>query len=170
MLTELHKLKYLGAGVKIFPFAKIVNPEVVEIGDGSQIDDFILMNGGGGISIGKKNHFASFTSVVGGGVLITEEFVGVASGCRLVTGTHHYGDGKRISPLIAAEEQCVVRGKIVLRKDVFLGANVIVHPNVVIGEGAIIGSGSVVLCDVEPWTINVGAPARVVGSRPKIRI
>ena len=63
----------------------------------------------------------------------------------------------------------MIRGRIVLEKDVFLGANVIVHPNVTIGEGAIVGSGGIVLKDIEPWTINVGAPVRMVGTRPRIQ-
>jgi acetyltransferase-like isoleucine patch superfamily enzyme len=169
MLTDLHKLKALGKDVKIYPLAKIVKPEVVEIGDGTQIDDFIFIYGGQGVKIGRLNHFASFISVIGGGEFITEDYVGIATGCRLITGTHHYGEGQRISPLIPPEEQCVIRGKIVLKKDVFLGANVIVHPNVTIGEGAIVGSGGIVLKDIEPWTINVGAPVRVVGTRPRVR-
>ena len=168
MLTDLQKLKFLGKDVKIFPLVKIVKPEVVSIGDGTQIDDFIFMFGGNGITIGRLNHFACFISVIGGGELITEDYVGIATGSRLITGTHHYGNGQRISPLIPADEQCVIRGKIVLQKDVFIGANVIIHPNVTIGEGAIVGSGAIVLKDIEPWTINVGAPTRVVGQRPKV--
>jgi acetyltransferase-like isoleucine patch superfamily enzyme len=62
----------------------------------------------------------------------------------------------------------VIRGRIVIEKDVFIGANAIIHPNVVIGEGAIVGSGAIVLKDIEPWTINVGAPVRVIGTRPKV--
>ncbi len=169
MLTDLSLLKYCGEGVKIYPLAKIVKPEVVEIGDGSQIDDFIFMYGGKGIKIGKMNHFASFISVIGGGELITEDYVGIATGSRIITGTHHYGEGNRISPLIPDSEQCVLRGTIILEKDVFIGANVVIHPNIVVGEGAIIGSGGIVLKNIEPWTINVGAPTRVVGIRPKIK-
>ncbi len=105
---------------------KIVKGEVVEVDDGSQIDDFTFINGGAGVRIGKFNHIASFVSIIGGGELVTGDFVGIATGARLITGTHHYGDGKRISPLIPPEEQCVVRGKIVLEKDVFIGANVII--------------------------------------------
>ena len=47
----------------------------------------------------------------------------------------------------------------------FIGANAVVHPGVRIGAGAIVGSGSVVLADVDAWSVNVGAPARAVGSR-----
>lgn len=168
MLTDTSRLKGLGAKVKIFEMAKIVRPEVVEIGEGTQIDDFVFINGGKGVKIGRYNHIASFVSIVGGGELTTGDYVGIAAGARIVTGTHHYGDGKRISPLIPEEEQCVIRGLVVVERDVFIGTNAIVHPNVIVGEGAIIGSGGLVLKDVEPWTINVGMPVRVIGCRPEL--
>ena len=168
MFTDIKKLKYLGKDVKIFPLSKIANPEVVEIGDGTQIDDFTFINGGKGIKLGKLNHIASFVSIIGGGQLVTGDYVGIATGSRIITGSHHYGEGKRISPLIPQKEQHVILGKIVLEKDVFIGANAIIHPNVTVGEGAIIGSGSLVTKDIEPWTINVGAPTKAIGIRPKI--
>jgi galactoside O-acetyltransferase len=169
VLTNLAELKRLGQDVRIFPMVKIVKGGVVEVGDGSQIDDFTFINGGLGVRIGRFNHIASFVSIIGGGEFESGDYVGIATGARLITGTHHYGEGKRICPLVPAEEQCVIRGKIVLGKDVFIGANAIIHPNITIGEGAIVGSGGIVLKDVEPWTINVGAPVRVVGMRPKVK-
>ena len=169
MLTDIPRLKYIGPNVKIYEMTKIARPEVVELGEGTQIDDFVFINGGNGVKIGRYNHIASFVSVVGGGELITGDYVGIAAGARIVTGTHHYGDGRRISPLVPEEEQHVIRGVVVLEKDVFIGTNAIIHPNVTVGEGAIIGSGGLVLKDVEPWTINVGVPVRVVGHRPKVK-
>lgn len=169
VLSICDRLKHCGEGVRIYELAKIARPEVVEVGAGSQIDDFVFINGGERTRIGKKNHIASFVSVVGGGVFESGDYVGIAAGVRIVTGTHHYGDGKRISPLIPPEEQMVIRGRVILEKDVFVGTNAIVHPGVCIGEGAIIGSGSLVLEDVVPWTICVGSPARVIGERPRIK-
>lgn len=169
MLTDVSRLKSIGLYVRIYEMAKIARPEVVEIDEGTQIDDFVFINGGNGVKIGRYNHVASFVSVVGGGQLITGDYVGIAAGARIVTGTHHYGDGKRISPLIPEEEQCVIRGVVVLESDVFVGTSAIIHPNVTIGEGAIIGSGGLVLQDVEPWTINVGVPVRIIGHRPRVR-
>lgn len=169
MLTEERLLRLVGEGVRIYETAKIARPEVVEIGEGTQIDDFVFINGGRGVRIGRYNHIASFVSVVGGGELVTGDYVGIAAGARIITGTHHYGDGKRISPLIPEEDQCVIRGIVVLEKDVFVGTNAIIHPGVKIGEGAIIGSGGLVLGDVEPWTINVGVPVKVIGTRPRVR-
>ena len=170
MLTDISKLKSLGANVTIYEFAKIVNTHVVEVGEGTQIDDFTFINGGLGIVLGKFNHIASFVSIIGGGELVTEDYAGISCGSRIVTGTQGYGDGKRMSPLIPEDQQQIIRGRVVLKKDSFLGSNVVVHPNITIGEGAIIGSGAVVVRDVEPWTINVGVPARVVGERPRVRV
>ena len=169
MLTDISRLRSMGLGVKIYEMAKIARPEVVDIGAGTQIDDFVFINGGSGVIIGRFNHIASFVSVVGGGQLITGDYAGIGAGARIVTGTHHYGDGQRISPLIPEEEQCVIRGIVVLEADVFVGTNAIIHPNVTIGEGAIIGSGGLVLKDVEPWTINIGVPVKVIGYRPRIK-
>jgi acetyltransferase-like isoleucine patch superfamily enzyme len=169
VLTDLSRLRHLGAGVRVFESAKIARPEFVDLGEGSQIDDFVFINGGDGVQIGRFNHIASFVSVVGGGRLITGDYVGIAAGARIITGTHHYGDGRRISPLIPADEQMVIRGVVDLRQDAFIGTNVIIHPNVTVGEGAIVGSGSLVLKDIEPWTINIGSPSRPVGTRPPVR-
>ena len=43
------RLKYCGEAVSIYPLAKIVKPEVVELGDHSAIDDFTFIYGGKGI-------------------------------------------------------------------------------------------------------------------------
>lgn len=169
MIFDVTKLKHMGKNVKLHDFVRIVYPENVEIHDGTQIDDFVLINGGMRTILGKFNHIASFVSVVGGGEFVTEDYVGIAAGARIITGTHHYGDGMRISPLIDESEQYIIRGLIYCERDVFIGSNAIIFPNVKLGEGAIIGAGATVLKDVEPWSINVGVPARKIGDRPKIK-
>ena len=162
------RLKRCGESVKIYPLAKIVKPEVIEIGDHSMIDDFTFINGGKGIKIGRYVHIASFVSIIGGGELILGDYTVLANGSRILTGTDTYHGGKRMSTALPLEQRNVVRGKIVIEKDAFLGNNVVVHPNVRIGEGAIIGSNSLALKDIEPWSINVGSPCKKMGIRPKV--
>lgn len=48
-------------------------------------------------------------------------------------------------------------------------ARAIVQMNVNIGEGAILGMASVATRDLEPWSINVGVPARKIKIRRNIR-
>ena len=164
------KLKRLGKEVKLFPLAKIVNPQVVEIGDYSMIDDFTFINGGNGITIGRYVHIAAFVSIIGGGELVVGDYADIAYGARILTGTDTYYGGKRMTSALPLEQRNVIRGKVTIEKDAFIGTNAVVHPNIRIGEGAIIGSNSLVLKDVEPWSINVGSPCKKIGDRPKVTV
>jgi maltose O-acetyltransferase len=47
---------------------------------------------------------------------------------------------------------------------VFVGARTIVLPGVTIGDDCVIAAGSVVVSDIPPGSVAVGAPARVVSS------
>ena len=53
----------------------------------------------------------------------------------------------------------------IVGNDVWIGTGVIVMNGVSIGDGAVIGAGAVVTHDVPPFTIVVGAPARVLRKR-----
>jgi acetyltransferase-like isoleucine patch superfamily enzyme len=164
------KLKKCGKDVIIYDLAKIAKPEVVEVGDNTKIDDFVFINGGKKTKIGRYVHIASFTSIIGGGELVVGDYVAIAAGTRIITGTDQYESGKRMSAALPLEQRDVLIGKVVVKKDAFLGTNVIVYPNVTIGEGAVIGSNSTVTGDIEPWTINVGNPCRVVKRRPAVTV
>ncbi len=163
-------LKSCGQRVPIFPLAKIVRPEVIEIGDCSMIDDFTFINGGAGITIGRYVHIASFVSIIGGGELRVGDYADIACGARILTGTDTHRGGKRMSSALPDNHRNVVRGVVIIGKDAFVGTNVVIHPNVTIGEGAIIGSNNLVLRDIEPWSINVGSPCRKIGERPRIAV
>lgn len=158
----------LGDCVEIYPLAKIVKPEVIEIGSFSKVDDFSFIFGGRSIVIGRYVHIASFVSVIGGGELVVGDFAVLAAGARLITGTDHYEGGARMSTALPLEQRNVRLGKIVVGKDAFIGTNAVVHPGVTVGEGAIVGSCSLVLEDCEPWTISAGVPCRQIGRRPEV--
>ena len=83
-------LKKLGEGTIIYPLAKIVKPEVIEIGPHCMIDDFTFIFGGKGIVIGRYVHIASFVSIIGGGETVIGDYAAIAAGGRLITGTDHY--------------------------------------------------------------------------------
>ena len=57
------------------------------------------------------------------------------------------------------------KGDTVIGNDVWIGQNAVILPGVHIGDGAIIGANSVVGCDVAPYTIVIGNPARVLRKR-----
>jgi maltose O-acetyltransferase len=61
-------------------------------------------------------------------------------------------------------------GNVVIEDRVWIGYRAIILPGVKIGEGAVVAAGAVLTCDVEPFTIVAGVPARKVGERnPDLR-
>lgn len=71
---------------------------------------------------------------------------------------HHcrLGDGAYLSP------HCSLAGHVTVADLAFIGTGAVILPRVAIGEGAIVGAGAVVLDDVEPYTVVVGNPSRVI--------
>lgn len=47
----------------------------------------------------------------------------------------------------------------------WVAARAILMPGVILGEGVVIGAGAVVAKSVEPWSVVVGSPGRIVGKR-----
>lgn len=58
-----------------------------------------------------------------------------------------------------------IKGDTIIENDVWIGQNAVILPGVHIGNGAIIGANSVVGSNVEPYSIVVGNPARLVRKR-----
>lgn len=162
--------KKYGKNVQIYPLAKICKPEVIEIGDHTQIDDFTFINGGDGIKIGRYVHIASFVSIIGGGEVEIGDYAAVTAGCRIISGGSLYHEGKRMSSALPESQRTLQKSKVIIGKDAFIGTNTVIHPGVTIGEGAIIGTQSMVNKDIEPWTVNVGIPCKKIGERPKVQL
>ena len=161
------RLKYCGKDVIIYPWAKIVNPEVIEIGDYSRIDDFTFINGGEGVKMGKYVHIAYFSSIAGGGSFSIGDYSAVSSGSRILTSSNIYDEAWAMSAASPKPFQRFSTGHIEIGRFAFIGANSVVFPNVKIGEGAVIGAMSLVNKDVEPWSINIGIPCKKIKDRPK---
>ena len=109
------------------------------------------------------------------------DFSNIGAGCRMGT-TSQISIGKHV--LLAAN--CYIggaqhnfdrtdipimrqgydnRGGVTIEDDVWLGTDVKVLDGVTIGTGSVIGAASVVTKDVPPYSIAMGVPAKVTGSR-----
>lgn len=109
------------------------------------------------ISIGDNVSFGRFNSV---GMVDVGDNVLTAGGVMMLSGrnTHNFDDTE--SPI---NSQGSARRKITIDRDVWIGVNAVVMEDV--GEGCVIGAGSVVTKALEPFSVAVGNPARVLRKR-----
>jgi acetyltransferase-like isoleucine patch superfamily enzyme len=159
-----------GEYIRIFELTRITSPEHISLGSHIVVDDFVFLQGGQGLEIGDYVHIASFASISGGGKGLIGAFTGIAAGARVFTGTDLPDGSGLVGPGVPPELRAIKRMRTELGQHVFIGANAVVLAGVTIGTGAVVGAGGVVTEDLEPWTINVGCPARPVKSRPSTTI
>ena len=110
-----------------------------------------------------------------GDKLIIGKFCQIASGVEFVmNGANHQMNAVSTFPFFTLEgwdmeplanEDMPLKGDTVIGNDVWIGQNAVILPGVHIGDGAIIGANSIVGSNVEPYTIVVGNPARVLRKR-----
>ena len=108
-----------------------------EIGEGTWIGAFTVIDGSGGLRIGR--------------------------GCDVSCGVHVYTHSTVRRCVSAREYTAIDRQPVVIGDYVFIGANAVVMMGVTIGDRAVVAAGAVVSTDVAPATIVGGVPARLVG-------
>lgn len=143
------------------------------------------------VTIGKECNIES--SMVGRGTYICEnssirhtlvgKFCAIADNVRTGSGSHPSNTFVSIHPSFFSinkqsgftfvdhnkfDEMPRVTGSeyvVEIGNDVWIGSNVRIMDGVKIGDGSIIGAGAVVTRDIEPYSINVGIPSRIIKYR-----
>lgn len=120
-----------------------------DVGEGTWIGAFTLIDGSGGLKIGR--------------------------GCDISSGVHIYTHSSARRCVSGRTYAEVERAPVTIGDRVFIGANAVVNMGVTIGDEAVIGAGAVVTKDVAPRTVVAGVPARPVAQvdltaeRPEFR-
>lgn len=178
----------VGRGVVFGHHVNLKAPGSIHIGDNTVIDDFATLSFRGtqeqSIRIGRNvlvGHLSMLKTRAGS--MVIEDHVHIGPNCllgsaeRLTVGRYtligfscsigglQHGFEDAGTPIV--KQSLVSRGGVVIGADVWLGANVTVMDGVTIGDGAVIGAGSVVTGDIPPYTVAVGAPARVIRERSR---
>lgn len=140
--VEPLRIAKIGPNAAISPNAVFSNPERISAGMG--------------LRLGARCHLWAGPETgrirIGNNVLFGPDVMVTAANYR-------FNDGSPVT------EQAMDEADVEIGDDVWLGTRAIVLPGVTIGNGAIIGAGAVVTRSVPPFSIAVGVPARVVGTR-----
>ncbi len=163
---DLSRLKHLGKGVIIGKTVRIRRPELVEIGDGSIIDDFTYISTP--LRIGKNCHIAAGVNISGGGGYVEfGNYVAVSAGCSIHAASSEYISASLDYPSVPADVRFGgIIGDIKFEDFVILGAHSIVLPGVHLPEGFASGAKTIVRNrKYEPWTLYSGDEAKVICKR-----
>lgn len=160
------QFKSLGSNVRISDKASIYNPDQMEIGSHSRIDDFCVISGK--VQIGRNVHIAVFSNIAGGDNGITfEDFSGLAYGCHVFTQSDDYTGQTLTNPTVPDKFKREIKKAIVIGRHSIVGTNSLIFPGVVLAEGTSVGALSIVTKSTEEWSIYVGNPAKRIKARKR---
>ncbi len=135
----------IGARVVVDAFVKIKfagGLGNIEIGEGSYLNSGVVIYSGNGVTLGS-------------GVL-------VAANTTFAGSNHEY---RRRDATIVDQRFMIDRGGIIVEDDVWIGANCVILEGAIIRRGSVIGACTFVNEHTQPYSVNVGTPARCVGFR-----
>jgi maltose O-acetyltransferase len=136
-----HDAKRVGEGCFYLDQIVWLNGDRIEMGDHVAFNYGCYVNGYGGLLIADGAEFGPYTMIH--------------------TANHRMDDPDR--PV--TQQGWEVERPVEIGANCWIGMGVCILPSVRVGAGCVVGAGSVVVKDLEPYTIAVGNPARVVRSR-----
>ena len=123
----------VGENVRLRMPLVVYQPESIKLGSFIDIGEFVILRGGGGVTIGNK--------------------VLIAAGVAILSEGH---------PVDLPRWRKVRSSAVNIGNDVWIGANAVILPGVSLGNGVVVAAGAVVARDVAPYTVVAGVPAREI--------
>ncbi len=175
-----------GRGVVFGRYLTIRQPKIIEIGEGTMLDDYATLDAKsdqspaivigerslvsrnsklstgyfGHVKIGTNTIIADSVIVHAPGGIDIGDNVLIGDGVIFNAGTHLYDDRNKT----ILDQGLAVTG-IKVEDDVWIGVGAIITDGVTLHKGSVVQAGSVVKEDVPPYTVVGGNPATVVGER-----
>jgi dTDP-4-amino-4,6-dideoxy-D-glucose acyltransferase len=157
--------KEFGENVNISDKASIYNPDLISLGSNIRIDDFCILSAGSNIKIGNFVHIAPYTSLIGKGEILIDDFVSISGRVSLYSSTDDYMGLGMTNPLIPDKFRRETSGQIHLKKHVIIGAGSVIMPNVVMEIGSAVSALTLIIKNCESFTIYRGIPGLEIGKR-----
>jgi galactoside O-acetyltransferase len=166
---DLQKIgfKYIGDNVLISDKCSIYSPHLIEIGNNVRIDDFVILSPSTSLKIGNYIHIGCYTSIIGKGEIILEDFVGISGRVSLYSSSDDYTGLSMTNPMIPIEFKKVINGKIHIKKHSIIGTSSVLLPNITIGIGCSIYAQTLIKSDCEDFGVYSGNPSKLIGKRLK---
>lgn len=137
----------------------------IEIEEGVVIDSFVKIKpvgGSGDIYIGINSYINSGVVIYSGNGVRIGSNVLIAANCTLAPVNHQV---RLRDKTIRDQGFMPSRGGIVIEDDVWIGANSVLLDGAILRKGSVVGANSIVKGEIEPYSVNVGNPLKVVRFR-----
>ena len=121
-------------GITIYNSATLIGD--VKIGESTWIGPFTILDGGGGLEIGR--------------------FCSISAGCQILS-------HDTVKWALSGGKMSYELQKTKIGNCCFIGTMAVINKGVTIGDHCVVGAGSVVTRDVADLTIVAGVPARIIG-------
>lgn len=157
--------KSIGNNVRLSRKASIYGAQHISIGNNVRIDDFCILSGN--ITLGSNIHISAYVALYGAMGIELKDYTGISPKSTIYSAMDDFSGEYLIGPIHPEEMTNVTGGKVTLEKYVQIGCNCVIFPDLTIKEGAVIGAMSLVKSSVEPWTINIGIPSKIIKQRSK---
>lgn len=156
----------LGDNVLISRKASIYGIEKISMGSNVRVDDFCILSGK--IVLGNYIHIAAYSALYGGeeGIFIAD-FANLSSRVSVYSESDDYSGETMTNPMVPLKYKNVENNPVKIEKHVVVGSTSVILPGALLREGSAFGSFSFITQDSEPWSINVGIPARKIKDRKR---
>ena len=158
------KLKFCGNGVRLHPLVKILKPENAIIEDYARLCDFVFIDSGKSLRIGKYSTITWQVVIEGGAETNIGHRAFVGPGTKILTSTYALDEYFSCEHL-PGDTKSTVYGDIVIEDDAYVGANCVLLPGTILRQGAVLGAGSTAKGELEAWTVYFGTPCRPIRKR-----
>jgi galactoside O-acetyltransferase len=145
----------------------VYSPHLIEIGDNVRIDDFCILSPSTLLKIGSYVHIATYTSIIGKGKIILEDFTSISGRVSIYSSSDDYTGLGMTNPLIPIKYRRVTDGDVIIKRHSIVGAGTVILPNTILEEGVSVGALSLICGNYDEFNVYSGVPAKKINKRHK---
>ena len=161
-LIDISQFRHIGRDVVIESGVLVFHPENIELGDEVYIGHQTILKGyyKGIMSIGDNTWIGQQCFFHSAGNIIIGKNIGIGPAVKIITSYHD--EESREKPILHIK---INFKPVIIEDDADIGIGAIILPGVTIGKGSQVGAGAVVTCNVRPYEVVAGVPAKVLRVR-----
>lgn len=153
--------RHVGENCLLSDKASYYNCNNIKIGNNVRIDDFCVLSAGiGGIEIGSHIHIAVYSSLIGAGKIILDDFCNISSKVAIYSSNDDYSGQFMTNPTVPCQYTNVTSSDVIIGKHVIVGSGSVILPGVTLEIGVAVGALSLVNKNCREFGIYTGTPAK----------